>query len=159
MKRCQTARTMASRKLVPLVISGWVAVGDAKFFGNDNVQRRATCLARCSHDPSLFHFELKWVEKFNAIQILATWGGHSWNGLTTDKRSVGHVVMAQLFRWLTNGPPPPSSCFANFEMASFGRPVAFSHLQFFWRSAPVVPDATTSDAQLRHKHSLLMVMA
>ncbi len=95
--------------------------------------------------PSLFASISNWkfVWKFNQIQILATWGGHSWNGLTTDKRTDGRSNMMHIMggeRWLnyfgvglTNGPPPPSSSVLPISKWRrwVGRSVAtFSHLQF-----------------------------
>jgi hypothetical protein len=153
MKRCQTARTMAKSKALDCAVQccsslvSW-AVGDAKFFGNEKPNGPATCYwPAIAHLSSLFASISNWkfVWKFNQIQILATWGGggHSWNGLTTDKRTVEHAYnggreMAQLFRcWAhTNGPPPPPPpSYSVLPISKWrrwvGRPVAtFSHLQF-----------------------------
>jgi hypothetical protein len=79
------------------------AVGDAKFFGNEKPNGPATCYwPAIAHLSSLFASISNWkfVWKFNQIQILATWGGHSWNGLTTDKRTVEHAYNGGRERWL-----------------------------------------------------------
>jgi hypothetical protein len=115
------------------------AVGDAKFFGNEKPNGPATCYwPAIAHLSSLFASISNWkfVWKFNQIQILATWGGHSWNGLTTDKRTDGrsnmHIMGGERdgstisvlgsYKRTTTTTTTVLLCFANFEMASLGRP-------------------------------------
>lgn len=153
MKRCQTARTMAKSKALGCAVQccsslvSW-AVGDAKFFGNEKPNGPATCYwPAIAHLSSLFASISNWkfVWKFNQIQILATWGGHSWNGLTTDKRTNGrsnmHImggerdgstisVLGSYKRTTTT-----TTTYSVLPISKWrrwvGRPVAtFSHLQF-----------------------------
>lgn len=82
----------------------------------------------------------KFVWKFNQIQILATWGGHSWNGLTTDKRTVEHAYNGgerdgSTISVLGSYKRTTTASYSVLPISKWrrwvGRPVAtFSHLQF-----------------------------